>query len=149
MINFILKIIGRSKMDIFIVCSKYFYERIPKIKQELEQNGHRVTLPNSYEDPFLEERMKKRSSKEYIKFKEKMFRLQEKKIKNNEALLVLNLEKNGEKNYIGGSTFLEMYDAWKLSKKLFMYNPIPDNLLKDEITGFNPQIIYGDISKIK
>ena len=40
-----------------------------------------------------------------------------------DAVLVLNLdkEKNGEilKNYIGGATFLEMYDAFRLGKKIY------------------------------
>ncbi len=136
-------------MRIFICCSKYFYNRIPEIKEELERREHTITLPNSYDDPFQEERIKKQSSEEHIKFKEEMFRLQERKIKDNEALLTLNFEKNGQPNYIGGATFLEMYDAWKLNKKLFLYNPIPKSILEDEIIGFNPLILNGDLTKIK
>ncbi len=70
-----------------------------------------------------------------------------------DTVLVLNLdkEKNGKvfKNYIGGATFLEMYDAFRLGKKIYLYNNIPDGMLFDEIEGFDPIIINGDLNLIK
>ena len=66
-----------------------------------------------------------------------------------DAVLVLNYTKNGVDNYIGGATFLEMYDAFILEKKIYMMNDIPEGLLKDEIIGFNPIVINGDLSKIR
>ena len=54
-----------------------------------------------------------------------------------------------EKNYIGGATFLEIYDAFRLNKKIYLYNDIPEGMLYDEIQGFAPIIINGDLSKIK
>ena len=77
-----------------------------------------------------------------------MIRLSENKIKQNDAVLVLNFEKNGVKNYIGGATFLEMYDAFRLDKKIFLYNDIPQGMLYDEILGFKPIIIKGDLEKV-
>jgi len=70
-------------------------------------------------------------------------------IKNNDAILVLNFEKNGTPNYIGGATFLEMFRCFDSNKKIFLYNPIPNNILKDEIEGMNPIIINGDLSLVK
>ena len=74
-------------------------------------------------------------------------------ISNMDAVLVLNLdkEKNGEilRNYIGGATFLEMYDAFRMNKKIYLYNDIPEGMLYDEIEGFNPTIINGDLKLIK
>ena len=60
-------------------------------------------------------------------------------------------EKEGEifKNYIGGATFLEMYDAFRLGKKIYLYNDIPNGMLFDEIEGFGPIIIKGDLNLIK
>lgn len=135
-------------MKIFICCSKYHYHRIPKIKIELEKVGHEITLPNSYEEPFKEERIKKESLEYYVKWKRSMIKLQEKKIRLNDALLILNFDKNSQLNYIGGATFLEIYEAWRLNKKIFLYNPIPKSILEDEIIGFNPIIINKDLSKI-
>ena len=41
-----------------------------------------------------------------------------------------------------------MYDAFRLGKTIYMINDIPNGLLKDEIIGFNPIIINGDLDKI-
>ena len=69
-----------------------------------------------------------------------------------DAILVLNFDKitDGEieKNYIGGATFLEIYDAFRLNKKIYLYNDIPDGILYDEIHGFAPIIINRDLTEI-
>ena len=135
-------------MKIFIVCSKHFYNKIPEIKEFLESRNHKITLPNSYEEPFKEEEMKALSKEDHIRFKQKMMRLHEPKIKKNDAILVLNFEKKGIPNYIGGGTFMEIIKAWELDKKIFLWNPIPNCSFTDEITGINPKIIYGDLLKI-
>ena len=66
-----------------------------------------------------------------------------------DAVLVLNYDKNGYKNYIGGATFLEIYDAFRLGKKIFFVNDLPEGMLKDELIGFNGLVINGDLTKIK
>jgi len=136
-------------MNIFICCSKHFYNKIPPIKEELEKKGHKITLPNSYDEPFKEEELKRIGKEEHSKWKGDMIKLQEDKIKANDSVLVLNFEKNGQPNYIGGATFLEMFKAWETGKKIFLFNPIPDNILKDEILGFNPTILNGNLGQIK
>ncbi len=51
-----------------------------------------------------------------------------------DAVLVMNLKKEGIENYIGGNTFLEMGFAHVLNQHIFLYNPIPNiNLYKSEI----------------
>jgi hypothetical protein len=77
-----------------------------------------------------------------------MFRLQNRKVESNDAILVLNLRKGDVDNYIGGSVLLEMFRAWELGKKIYLYNPIPDNMLKDEIDGLDPIVINRDLSLI-
>jgi hypothetical protein len=136
-------------MNIFIVCSKHFYYLIPPIKDELERSGHSIALPNSYDDPFKEEERKLAGSKEHIEWKSAMIRLQEEKVKANDAVLVLNFEKNGQKNYIGGATFLEIFRAFDARKKIFMYNPVPDSIFRDELVAFDPIVIDGDLSKVR
>lgn len=111
--------------------------------------GHEITLPNSFDDPGTEERMKKMSPTDHRGWKAKMLKLSENKISGNDAMLVINVEKNGVPNYIGGATFLEMYEAFKMSKKIFIYNPIPDGILHDEIMGMGPEIILGDLQMIQ
>ena len=140
-------------MKILIICSKRFYDNIPNIKKELIKNDIEVFLPNCYDDPTKEERMCHLGKDKHQEFKAKMYKQSEDTIKNMDAVLVLNFDKNTEgkieKNYIGGATFLEMYDAFRLNKKIYLYNDIPKGILYDEIEGFAPVIINGDLSKIK
>jgi len=136
-------------MKIFVCCSKHLYHKIPIVKEQLEKLGHEITLPNSYEEPLKEEEIKKLSQKEHSAWKGAMLKKQIVKVMDNDAILVLNFDKNSQKNYIGGATFLEMFKAWELGKKLFLFNEVPDGILRDEIIGFSPIILNGDLSKIK
>lgn len=136
-------------MKIFIACSKHFYDRVSEIKRQLETQGHQITVPNCFEEPFKEDRLKELNPKEHIKFKSSMMKLHEPKISENDALLVLNYEKYGQSNYIGGATFMEIVKAWELGKKIFLLNPIPSNIFEDELRGINPIILDGDLSRIQ
>lgn len=135
-------------MKIFIICSKKFYDKIPDIKSELEDSGHQISLPNCFDDPETEDRYRNLGAEEHSKWKGEMLRHSTGVIENNDAVLVLNFEKHGMKNYIGGATFLEMYDAFRLGKKIYLYNNIPEGILQDEIIGFGPTVLGGDLSKI-
>ena len=140
-------------MKILIICSKRFYGNIPNIKNELEQKNIQVFLPNCFDDPKTEERMWNLGKEKHQEFKAQMYKQSEETIKNMDAVLVLNFDKitdeKIEKNYIGGATFLEIYDAFRMNKKIYLYNDIPEGMLYDEIQGFAPIIINGDLSKIK
>lgn len=136
-------------MKIFICASKHLYGHIAPIKKTLEDSGHIITLPNSYDNPLREIELKNLGPKEHSEWKASMIRAQKEKVNNNDAILVLNMEKNGHQNYIGGATFLEIYMAFEFGKKIFLYNPLPDSFIKDELLGMNPTIINGDLSLIK
>jgi len=86
--------------------------------------------------------------REHSEWKASMLRLQAKKIQANDAILVLNFEKNGQPHYIGGATFTEMFKAFELGRPIYLYNEIPDGILKDEILGFAPILIDGDLSRV-
>ena len=136
-------------MKIFVVCSRHFYHKIPPIKEELEKQGHNVTLPNSYDAPFKEEEVKNKGEKEHQEWKSAMMKRQEPKVRANDAVLVLNFEKNGQENYVGGATFMEIVKAWELEKKIFFWNPIPKSIFEDELKAINPRVIFGDVAKIE
>ena len=140
-------------MKVFVICSKNFYSKIEEVKKKLEEKNIDVFLPNCYDDPTTEQRMKNLGKEEHQKFKAKMYKQSEDTISEMDAVLVLNLdkEKDGKvfKNYIGGATFLEMYDAFRLGKKIYLYNNIPEGMLFDEIEGFGPIVINGDLDLIK
>lgn len=69
-------------------------------------------------------------------------------VTNNEAVLILNFNKNSVKDYIGGSTFIEAFKAFEIGRKIFLYNPIPKGSLSDELVGFAPIIIKGNLKRI-
>jgi hypothetical protein len=135
-------------MKILIISSKAFYDRIPAIQKTLENAGHTISLPNCFDDPGTEARYRNKGKEEHAKWKASMLKHSAGVINNMDAVLVLNFEKNGVKNYIGGATFLEMYDAFKLNKKIFLYEDIPEGILKDEISGFSPIVINGELGMV-
>ena len=136
-------------MKIFIACSKYFYSEIKRIALDLEKMGHNVSYPNSYDDPFAEERFKSMSVEEHVEWKGMMLRKDKENIEPNDAIFVLNFQKNGIPNYIGGATFLEVFKAWEMNKQIFFYNSLPNCSFTDELKGINPTIINGDLELIK
>lgn len=134
-------------MKIFMICSKAFYDKLLYFKAELEKLGHEVFMPNCWDCPETES--KYRNTSEHSAWKSKMIKHSEEVISGMDAVLVLNYDKNGQKNYIGGATFLEIYDAFRLGRKIFFINDLPEGMLKDELIGFNPTIINGDLTLIK
>lgn len=139
-------------MKLLLICSKQFYSKIEEIKSELEKNQIEVFLPNCYDDPSTEDKMRELGPEAHRDFKSRMFKQSEETIKNMDAVLVLNYDKNKNgiiyKNYIGGATFLEMYEAFRYGKKIYLMNDIPEGMLFDEIEGFGPTIINGNLSII-
>ena len=136
-------------MKVFIACSKHFYSEIGRVVGVLEGMGHEVVYPNSYDDPFAEERFKKMSKEEHVEWKTMMMRKDRENIEPNDAILVLNFEKNGIPNYIGGATFLEVYMMWEMGKKIFFYNSLPSCSFSDELIGINPVVINGELGLVR
>ena len=145
-------------MKITICNSAKFHKEVLEIKNNLEKLGHN-TLIHPME---LEFRGKMVSVAEYYsarkegwddeieQLKEKLMKDHFEKIKTSEAIFVLNLDKDEKKNYIGGNTLIEIGLAFALNKKIFLLNPIPEDLsYTEEIKGMKPIIINGDLTKVK
>ena len=126
-------------------------------KSNLEELGHQVFLPDGTEryvkDKTWADRANKMASLEGArrKIKHDLIRRHFKLIKKSDAILVINEEKAGIKNYIGGNTFLEMGFAHVLDKKIFLLNPIPKSLklIYQELVAMKPVAIRGDFDLIK
>ena len=145
-------------MKITICNSIHFFEDAKKAKVELDKLGHEaVTHPMEVEFegkmvPVIEYyKLRKNTWNDNIEQrKEDFMRDHFDKIKNSDAVLILNIDKDGRKNYVGGNSFLEMGLAFALGKKVFMLNPIPEELsYAEEIKGMRPIIIKGDLNKVK
>ena len=134
-------------MKIGILGSMQYTEKMLEIRDQLKELGHDAFVTDLHK-PFIG---KSDEEKERIKIDQKnnkdaireMWRL----MQDAEAVLVLNLDKHGIKNYIGGNTFLEIGFAHVLNQKIFLYNPIPDMpYYKTEIEAMKPVVINGDLS---
>lgn len=96
-------------MKITICGSLYFVEEMLKIEKQLIKKGHEVFMPASISDFSLRVandaiNLKKDKGK-YLKDVKPIYTKKHfDKIKNSDAILVVNLEKNGIDNYIGGAT---------------------------------------------
>lgn len=144
-------------MKITICGSIAFFDKMLQIKEVLEQDGHTVKLPpHEIEDEtgtmipvkeYYDQRKRTRTTEGWIwDAKEKAIRLHFDKVAWSDAILVLNYDKNGIVNYIGGNTFLEIGVAFYLRKKIFILFPLPEINYKEELLGMKPTIINGDFS---
>ena len=139
-------------MRIMIVCSTGFYDKIGLIKNYLESKGHILKMPNCY-DEGNELDYEEMTDEEYKSFFKDMYYQSREAVGESDAILVANYSKFKDekeiKNYIGASTFLEMYEAFMQGKKIYILNDYPDSMLIDEIKGFDPIILNGDLDLIK
>jgi len=142
-------------MKIVICSSLDFTQKIEEIANQLRAGEHEVLIPRTAEmilqgELCLKEIMEEKKNGKIAEraIRDNIIKRHFEKIKNTEAILVLNLDKRGIKNYIGGSVFLEMGFAHILNKKIFLLNSIPDMPYTDEIRSMQPIILKGNLDKI-
>ena len=146
-------------MKITICSSAFFTKEAYEIKQKLEKHGHEVFIfPDEVElngkklhvTEFYKMRKKDYFNDKYWKLKNKLINDHIEKIEKSDAILVLNLNKDGKDGYIGGNTFLEMGIAYYLNKKILLWKtPSEDLPYFEEIMALNPIIINENIEEIK
>lgn len=143
-------------MKITICASLDFADEIKRVAQELRSYGHEVMIPETARkiingEVTLDQIKQEKASGEIVQrtIRQDSLRYYYGVIQTADAILVLNLEKRGIPNYIGGNTFLEIGFAHVLNKKIFLMNPIPEiEYYKFEIEATQPIILNGDLSRI-
>jgi hypothetical protein len=144
-------------MKITICGSIEFAFEIKKIAEKLKEDGHEIEIPMTAKkildgeltmDEFKKEK-EVNGDASFRKIQYDVIKKYYEIIKNSDAILVLNLDKNGIKNYIGGNTFLEMGFAHVLGKKIYLLNTIPEMVYKDEIMAMSPISLNNDLNKIR
>ena len=70
------------------------------------------------------------------------------KIDQSDAILVVNFEKKGIKNYIGGSCLIEMGKAFDKNIPIFILNDIPEISYREEIKAMKTIVIHSELNKI-
>lgn len=135
-------------MKIAICGSMSFASEMLDTQAYLEQNGHVCLIPHDIEESLIGT-VDKSGNAVFRKIHLNLIRRHYEKIKEADAVLILNIEKNGIVNYIGANTFLEMGFALVLNKTIFLFNPLPDNpFIRDETESMMPIILNGSLKMI-
>lgn len=140
-------------MKITICGSCTFRKEMVQYRNKLNQIGHEAII-HPYDEELAMGKMKElaeRIEKEHANVKKQygFIKWHYNSIVNSDAILVLNFDKNGIKNYVGGNTLMEIGFAHVNNKKIFLLNPIPKMEYKEEIAAMVTNVLDGDISKIK
>lgn len=142
-------------MKIAICGSLSFADNMGKVGDYLKNNGHEVFVPFSAEKILkgeyslsdIEEKKNNGNFSDLV-IENDAIRKWFEVIKKSDSILVLNYDKKGIKNYIGGNAFLEIGFAHVLNKKIFLLNPIPEISYKDEILSMRPSVLNGSLDLI-
>ncbi len=133
-------------MKIAICGSMSLAKEMVAVKKELEIIGHKVVIPENTERYASQELS---IESKWEKMESDVIRNYFEKIKEVDAILVINQDKNGIENYIGGNGLIEIAFAHVLNKKIFLLNPIPKLSYSDEIEAMKPITINSDLGLIK
>lgn len=136
-------------MKITICGSMAFVKEMVEAEKALSEAGHEVYMPEAVEEYLNGMEKAVGSEAAERKIKNDFIRKHYEEIEKAEAILVLNYEKKGIPNYIGGNSFLEIGFAYILHKKIYLLNPIPAiDFFDSEIEAMQPTILNGDLSAI-
>lgn len=132
-------------MTITVCGSLTFHKEIRAAQRALEKLGHRALVPKSIRLIEEEGYRKPQTVKERLAAEKKYNFIGEhfKKIEEADAILVVNPEKHGIADYIGGNTFLEMGIAYYLGKKIYVLYDLPDMEYKLELFSMKPVCLHG------
>jgi hypothetical protein len=139
-------------MKITICGSSTFRKEMIKYRDKLNEMGHEGITHPVYEKlvngemPELMHRIETEHAE--VKKENDFIKWYYNSIINSDAILVLNFDKNGIKNYIGGNTLMEIAFAHVHDKKVFLLNPVPEIGYKDEILAMYSLILEDNLNKI-
>jgi nucleoside 2-deoxyribosyltransferase len=145
-------------MRLTICSSAHFAKESREIKKKLKEKGVNALLyPQIVKvrkktmtvREFYAMR-KKKLTEELLTAKQKLMDEHFDKIKNSDAVLILNFDKPKNPGYVGGNSYLEMGVAYALGKKVFIWKRPTDTLpYYEEIMAMHPTIIEEDLEKIR
>ncbi len=144
-------------MSTITICtSASFYRQAVDVQEQLESQGFEVIVPRTAR------KMKETGNYDASQYKTwfadpgdydkkaDLIRAHFEEIAKADAVLILNYEKNGKQNYIGGNVLMEMSLAFWLKKPIFVLNDAPeDSAYLEEIYGMLPVFLHGDTAGFK
>lgn len=142
------------KKPIITICSSCaFYKQAVAVQDQLNKLGCDVIVP------MLATRMKESGDFDVSHYKTwfadandyhkkgQYMRTHFEEVERADAILVLNYEKHGVQNYIGGNVLMEMSLAFWLNKPIFILNEVPEvTTFEEEIRGVEPILLHGDVT---
>lgn len=137
-------------MKIGIIGSMQFTDKMIEMRIKLNKLGYNAFLTDLHDDMVGKSAEEIEKIKIYQKNNQDAIREFWNQMQNADAVLVLNYDKNGIKNYIGANTFLEIGFAHVLGQTIFLLNDKPDMAyIKTELDAMKPIVINGDLNKIQ
>jgi hypothetical protein len=145
-----------KKIKLAICASAATYSRVIPLSDQVSQLGFEVILPATAEA------MKSRGAAntevavdwsqiaDRYGYKAELIRGHFDVITGADAVLVMNLEKDGKPDYIGGNVLMEMTVAFFLHKPIYVYGSAPkDSPLIDEILGMQPIFLNSKLDSLR
>jgi hypothetical protein len=140
---------------IAVCTSANFYKQAGDLEEQLTAMGFTVILPytayrmkesGDYEASHY--RTWQADATDYPK-KAKLMRMHFDEINKADMILVLNYEKHGKQNYVGGNVLMEMSLAFFQQKPIFILNEAPtESTFLEEILGVLPVFLHGKIEDL-
>lgn len=130
-----------------------FAKEMMETKEKLETLGHLVLVPVDLRSHVNDSSLVDDLDSNYKHALEKnVMKKCFDSIGKSDAILVLNVAKNGIKGYVGTSSLMEIGLAYYLGKKIFLLNSIPSSKevrWAHELEIIRPTILNGSLKKIK
>jgi hypothetical protein len=144
-----------KKPRVYVLGSTHFMKEMVAAKDELCELGYDGFIHPHYE-AFVRGEMKEHLNRWHsgeraqLKRENNYLKVHYSHILESDAIVFINAEKNGKKNYIGGNVLIEMGQAYVNDKKMFLKYDMPtDSPYFDEIDSMDPICLKGDLSAIK
>jgi hypothetical protein len=142
-------------MKVYVLGSSHFMKEMVASKDRLRELGYDGWIHPDYE-AFVrgekQEILQRAFNGEHaaIKRENNYLKVHYQHILESDAILFVNAEKKGRKNYIGGNVLIEMGQAYVNNKKMFLLYDLPlDSAYIEEIESMDPICLKGDLKNIK
>jgi hypothetical protein len=145
----------QTKKPFITICSSSsFYKQAVELQEELAARGFEVLVPTMAEEMKAKNNFERQNYQPWLTdptaygVKADLIHKHFDKVAKADAILVLNGEKHGMNNYIGGNVLMEMGLAFHLGLPIVIFYDVPEeSKFMEEIRGMLPVLLKGDITK--